>query len=156
MVPQTTLRTNAMGSPPHLIEVSRPGLRTPLRPLIIEWELVNHPNKAFVKQLISDLVYGCFIGYHGPQFQAIAKHLSSVLQHTNIIDESLRKETKAGHILGPFDFPPLPNLRCSSLGAIPKHDGGWRMIYHLSAPTGSSINDFIDANTYIYTFLLHC
>ena len=30
VVPQTTLPTNAMGSPPHLIEASRPGPRTPL------------------------------------------------------------------------------------------------------------------------------
>ena len=39
-----------------------------------------------------------------------------------------------------------------SLGAIPKHDGGWRIIYHLSAPTGSSINDFIDVITYTLTY----
>ena len=111
-------------------EPSGPGSRTPLRPLIIEWELVNHPDKAFVKQLILNLVHGCSIGYHGPQFAANAKHLSSALQHTNIIDESLRKETEAGRILGPFHTPLLPNLRCSGLGAIPKHDGGLRIIYH--------------------------
>ena len=63
-----------------------------------------------------------------------------------------KKRQKTGRILGPFDSPPLPNLRCSGLGAIPKHDGGWRIIYHLSAPTGSSINDFIDANTYTLTY----
>jgi len=27
---------------------------------------------------------------------------------------------------------------------VPKHDGGWQTIYHLSAPVGLSINDFID------------
>ena len=47
VAPQTTLPTNAMGSPPHLIEVSRPGPRTPLRPLVIKWELVNHLDKSF-------------------------------------------------------------------------------------------------------------
>ena len=72
-----------------------------LRPLIIECELVNHPNKVFV-QLISDLVYGYSIGYNGSQFSANAKHLSSTLQHTDIIDESLKKETEAGCILGPL------------------------------------------------------
>ena len=34
------------------------------------------------------------------------------------------------------------------MGAIPKHDGGWRIIYHLSAPPGLSINDFIDSDSY--------
>ena len=55
---------------------------------------------------------------------------------------------EAGHILGPFDNPPLPNLWCSGLGTVPKHDGGWRIIYHLSAPPGISINDFIAPNSY--------
>ena len=45
---------------------------------------------------------------------------------------------------GPYSLPPLPNLRCSGLGVVPKKDGGWRVIYHLSAPHGSSINDYID------------
>ena len=152
MAPQLTLPVDATGSHRHPNELSGPGPRTPLRPLIIERELVNHPDKAFVKQLISDLVHGCSIGYHGPQFVANAKHLSSALQHTNIINESLKKETEAGRILGPFHTPPLPNLRCSGLGAIPKHDGGWRVIYHLSAPAGTSINDFIDSNTYTLSY----
>ena len=94
VAPQTTLPTNAMGSPPHLTEVSHPGSRTPLQPLVIKWELVNHPDKAFVEQLIKDLVHGCSIGYHGPQFPAIAKHLSSALQHTSVIDKSLKKRQK--------------------------------------------------------------
>lgn len=38
-------------------------------------------------------------------------------------------------------FPPLPNLRCSGLGVVLKKDRGWRLIYHLSAPTYNSIND---------------
>ena len=45
---------------------------------------------------------------------------------------------------GPYPHPPLPNLRCSGMGVVPKKDGGWRVIYHLSAPPGNSINDFID------------
>ena len=69
-----------------------------------------------------------------------AKHFSSALQNPDVIDKSLRKEIEAGHILGPFDNPPLPNLQCSGLGVVPKRDGGWRIIYHLSAPPGLSIN----------------
>ena len=87
-----------MGSQLYPIEPTGLGTRTPLRPLIIEWELVNHPDKASVKQLISDLAHGCSIGHHGPHLSANTKHLNSALQHANIIDESLKKETKAGHI----------------------------------------------------------
>ena len=45
---------------------------------------------------------------------------------------------------GPYSYPPLPDLRCSGMEVVPKKDGGWRVIYHLSAPPGESINDFID------------
>jgi len=57
-----------------------------------------------------------------------------------------------GRMLGPFQAPPLPNFRCSGLGLVPKHDGGWRAIYHLSAPYGSSINDFINPNDYTLSY----
>ena len=38
------------------------------------------------------------------------------------------------------------------MGAIPKHDGGWWIIYHLSAPPGLSINDFIDSDSYSLSY----
>ena len=41
-------------------------------------------------------------------------------------------------------LPSLPNLRCSGLGVVPKKDGSWRVIHHLSAPPGNSINDYIN------------
>ena len=69
-----------------------------------------------------------------------------------MLDTSLASECSAGHMLGPFQSPPLPNLRCSGLGVIPKHDGGWHTIYHLSAPHGTSINDFIDPEQYSLSY----
>jgi len=58
------------------------------------------------------------------------------------------RECEAGQILGPFDQPPLPNFRISGLGLVPKHDGGWRIIYRLSTPFAQRINDFIDLQSY--------
>lgn len=43
----------------------------------------------------------------------------------------------------PFANRPLPNLRTSGLGAALKRNVKWRVIFHLSAPYGSSINDDI-------------
>ena len=128
------------------------GLRTPIRPLILECELANHPDKAFVRQLISDLQHGCCIGYTGPQFSHTSEHLSSAFEAPSVIDANLKKEIAAGRIIGPYDSPPLPFFRCSGLGVIPKHDGGWRIIYHLSAPYELSINDFIDPLNYTLTY----
>ena len=70
----------------------------------------------------------------------------------SILDNALVTECSLNRVLGPFDSPPLPNFRCSGLGLVPKQDGGWRTIYHLSAPLGKSINDFINPDTYTLTY----
>lgn len=46
--------------------------------------------------------------------------------------------------MGPFDKLPLANLHLSPVGVVPKSDGGWRMITHLSYPESGGINFFID------------
>ena len=64
-------------------------------------------------------------------------------QHPEIVDAELEKKVNLGRILGLFSQRPLKHLRTSGLGAVPKKNGKWRMILHLSAPEGISINDFI-------------
>ena len=81
-----------------------------------------------------------------------ANNLVSAYQHPTIIDATLEKECQLGRILGPFQHPPLSNFRTSKLGLVPKHDGRWRIIYHLSAPPHTSINDFIDPNNYSLSY----
>ena len=123
-------------------------LVTPLRPLQLERELSFHPDKDFVSQLIHNIRHGCCIGYEGPHFPHIARHLPSARAHPHIISEALAKECQAGRMAGSYSAPPLPNTRCSGLGVVPKKDGGWRTICDLSSPPGSSINDFIDPQRY--------
>lgn len=45
---------------------------------------------------------------------------------------------------GPFPYRPIANLIVSPVGLVPKADGSWRLITHLSYPEGLSINDGID------------
>ena len=70
--------------------------------------------------------------------------MGSAYENPDVVDEKLRKERELGRIAGPFDSPPLANLRVSPLGVIPKKTPGeFRMIHHLSYPKGASINDGI-------------
>ena len=138
------------GSHPPNVESQGPW--TPLRPLILEWELTNHPDKAFVELLLSDIRQSCNISYTGPQFAHTTSNLQSALSHPSLLDDALEVECSANCILGSFDSPPLPNFCCSGLDIIPKHNGDWRTIYHLSAPIGNSINDFIDSDAYTLTY----
>ena len=75
-----------------------------------------------------------------------------IFQHPSTLDANITAECDTGRILGPFKTPPLPNFHCSGLGLVPKHDGGWHAIYHLSAPYGSSINDLIDPDAYTLSY----
>ena len=79
-------------------------------------------------------------------------NLVSAYQHPTTIDATLIKECQLGHISGQFQYPPLPNFWTSRLGLVPKQDGGWRIIYHLSAPPYITINDFIDPDDYSLSY----
>jgi len=97
--------------------------------------------------LIEGFTCGFHIGYQGER-QAIECHnLKSALEKPDILLSKLNKEREAGRIAGPFHTPPFPDFHCSPLGLVPKKDPSeFRMIHHLSYPTGSSVNDFIPSN----------
>ena len=75
---------------------------------------------------------------------SFSNNLVSASEHPVRVDQKLTQEIQEGRIVGPFLEPPLPNLRISPLGVIPKKaQGEFRMIHHLSFPSGASVNDFI-------------
>ena len=115
---------------------------TPINIARLEQELPSHPDQVFVQNLLRDLSTGFNIGYTGPQQTRTVKNLLSVRNNPQVVKDYLLKEISLQHIAGPFKAPPLPNLQCSPIGLVSK-DGSWRMIMDLSAPKGSSINDFI-------------
>ena len=101
---------------------------------------------------MDNLTHECPTGYKGPHFAHTSRNLPSTFQQPDILDAALATECAAGRILGPYNNPPLPNLRCSGLGLTPKHDGGWYTIYHLSASSNCSVNDFVDADAYTLSY----
>ena len=68
--------------------------------------------------------------------------------HSEVIDATLAKECELGRILGPFENPLLPNFRTFGLDLVPKHNGGWWIIYLLSAAPNSGTNHFINPDDY--------
>ena len=136
----------APAGPPPANELQR--AHSPLRRSDFERELVHHPNKAFVTWLLDAINNGVSIGYTGPRTPHTAPNLTSARLQPWVIDNELQKEIDAGRILGPYTDRPFPNLRCSGVGVVPKKDGRWQVIMHLSAPPGSSINDHISPEDY--------
>ena len=69
--------------------------------------------------------------------------------HPDVVFPKIKKETEALRLAGPFESPPFTEFRVSPLGVVPKKvPGEFRMIHHLSVPSGSSVNDgILSANT---------
>ena len=133
-----------MPAPSRHNDISTKTTHTPLRPQTFAQFLAFHPNQAFVSRLIHSLTNGFDIGYIGPHTQLTAPNLPSAYQYPTVVDEALQKEIAEHRIAGPYSAPPYNNLHCSGIGVVPKKDGGWRLICHLSALAGHSINDFIN------------
>ena len=121
---------------------------TPLQHLHFKRELESHPDRAWVSWLIQSIQQGVTLGYKGPRGPMKANNLPSAYQYKHIVDQEIEKECTAGRVLGPFPTPPMENLKCSGVGVVPKKNGKWRMIHHLSAPAGRSINDFISKDEF--------
>ncbi len=117
---------------------------TPLRPQVFARFLTSHPDSSFVSKLVNSLTHGFNIGYEGPHTHLTAPNLASASQHAKVVNDALSKEVAENRMAGPYPTPPYSNLRCSGVGVVPKKDGGWRLINHLSAPSDNSINDFIN------------
>ncbi|KAL5486695.1 hypothetical protein EMCRGX_G019209 [Ephydatia muelleri] len=121
---------------------------TTLRRSNFEHKLRSHPDKAWVTWLLDGIDNGVSIGYIGPVVTLKSRNLSSAHTHPDVVDAELAREIAAGRIIGPFTEPPWHNLRTSGIGVVPKKNGKWRAILHLSAPEGHSVNDHINKDEF--------
>ena len=118
-------------------------LPTPVNEAVLSRVLLGY-NSHIAYRLIKGFSEGFKINYQGPRITSTAPNLGSAYENPDVVDEKLQKERELGRIAGPFDSPPLANLRISPHGVIPKKTPGeFRMIHHLSYPKGASINDSI-------------
>ena len=113
--------------------------------------LRTHPCKLFVDYVVSGICHGFSIGFspsvHQPGLSR-ARNLSSSLHHRDFVDTHLATSVSAGQTAGPFNQPPFRDFVCSGVGVVPKKSGKLRLIHHLSAPRGTSINDGIPKELY--------
>ena len=109
--------------------------------------LADHPNKAWVGQLLTGLEEGVRIGFNQKASCRSAKsNMQSAICHPSVVEHYLDEELAQGNIAGPFDPKLIPNsVILNRFGVIPKANkpGKWRLIVDLSYPKGSSVNDGI-------------
>ncbi|VDI34321.1 Hypothetical predicted protein [Mytilus galloprovincialis] len=116
---------------------------TPINILELNTYLGDYANRVDAQLLLEGFTFGFRIQYEGPRISTTAKKLVSAEIHKFETLAKLHDEVKLGRILGPFSKKPISTLRISPIGLVQKPDKGWRLISHLSYPSGGSINDFI-------------
>ena len=116
---------------------------TPVNQTVLDRYLSCYNNKNDAKILSEGFSSGFKLQYEGPRVSTDCKNLESLNMLENEAIEIVLKEVSLGRIAGPFCTRPLDNLRLSPVGLIPKKDGSYRLIHHLSYPAGNSVNDFI-------------
>ena len=122
-----------------------PGLDLPT-PIIINrlTPFLAGYNKVAASYLINGFTNGCPIHFEGFRKDFFAPNLLSAHEHPEAVDSKLLKELAAHRLAGPFVQPPFSPFRISPLGVVPKKvPGEYRLIHHLSYPSGDSINDGI-------------
>jgi hypothetical protein len=111
-------------------------------PLSVDgWAVALRGYPGNLPSIIHDiLTFGARIGYTGSQKLMLSENLSSANEDPATITAQLQKDLDLQRVSLHSGVSPF----CSSpLGLVPKGDGGWRRIHHLSYPHGDSVNDWI-------------
>ena len=69
---------------------------------------------------------------------SVCKNYLSLCDNEDLISKKIITNLALGRIQA------TNSIVTSPLGLVPKADGGFRRIYNLSSPKGSSVNDFIN------------
>ena len=154
------LQTNAEGRSAEKRRVSRedearlragaPEASLNLKWLAEELKRLNYGNKRFIETLMLAQVEGGFRMENNLEWRTvIGKNGRSAYLHPEKVHGKIREMRSKGYALGPFKREELPfeHVRVSGIFLIPrKSKGKWRLIVHMSAPEGDSVNSNRDMN----------
>ena len=113
---------------------------TPINVEELETALGGYPNREAAEVLLRGFTEGFQLGFSGERVAMETHNLHSARDFPAVLSKKLEKELQLGRIVGPFQDPPLHNLRVSPLGLVPKSTPGkFRLIHHLSWPDQSSV-----------------
>ena len=133
---------NKKGLPKSCMRIFVPP--TPISLSVLRSWLCRYPNREAADLLMNGFAQGFKLGFNGPRMGRDSDCPSSAAQRPQVVKENIHKEMSLGRIAATFDSPPFPNLQCSPIGLVPKHEpNSFRLIHHLSFPSGESVNNFI-------------
>lgn len=122
---------------------------TPLKLEVWRKELRGYPDQPLAELLMRGIQQGFRIGYDASMatLQSETTNLRSALEQPEVVSRYLAEELTAGRVVrvGSVEEAEKLGVHCSPFGVIPKRNrpNKWRLIVHLSAPEGESVNDGI-------------
>ena len=119
-----------------------------INPEVIKHLTRHHPDRDLVNFVVDGFTHGFDIGVqNGPAPNKPCKNGSKVLRYPEVAQQLVDEEVQKGHILGPFDTPPIPGLVYSPINLVAKagSKGSWCLIQDLSHPWDgvNAVNDAI-------------
>ena len=95
----------------------------------------NNPDRELVEYVVNGFRDGFRLGFdRWPQPNKPCENSSKVKKQPDIAQELVDEEVAKGHMLGPFDEPPIPGLMYSPINIVPKPNGKHRLIHDLAHP----------------------
>ena len=118
---------------------------TPVRLAALRPLLAIYPNRVAAEALHTGFTEGFRLGFRGARGGSRSENPKSIRARSALALEKLTKEVHLGRMAGPFISSPIPNLKISPIGLVPKSEpGSFRLIHNLSYPSTTSVNEGID------------
>ena len=117
-----------------------------VKPDVLRQLLQDYPDKDEAQFVIDGFTRGFPLGVDPakrPQPRGPCENSQAARERPDITRALVAKEVELGHMLGPFDEPPIPNLVFSPLHLVKKagSEDKWRLIHNLAFPyTEESVN----------------
>ncbi|XP_033739602.1 uncharacterized protein LOC117326910 isoform X1 [Pecten maximus] len=130
---------------PEVVQATPHKLPSPVKFNILQQYLTGY-DVSKLALLQTGFTQGFSLQHQGIRTFRDSKNLRSAEENPQILQQKIDKEVSLGRIAGPFDSPPFQNFHISPLGLVPKKEKNeFRLIHHLSYPSGFSINDGISS-----------
>ena len=94
-----------------------------------------------LSKILTDILkFGCLLGYNGPKVLILSDNMPTAKNDPDTMEKKITDDLLHRRIVITSATTPFIS---SPLGFVPKPDGSWRRIHHLSYPAGRSTNDGI-------------
>ena len=110
-----------------------------VNPCVLKELLANYPDREEAEYVIRGFTHGFPLEIDPdkrPEPREPCDNSDEVNEHIEELRRLVQKEVDLGHMLGPFEEPPLPNMVFSPLHLVPKAGapGKYRLIHNLAFP----------------------